>query len=283
MASEWLKDVEAHTAPRLIKQADAPRILWGDDEAGYVNDIINLHSKELVLATICMPPGGFYRASEKHKPIYDATGCFYVLQGDYTVQLPDTGEVRTMTAGQLLILRGPLLHYGYNFGDCETRVLEMISPVPGANAAAIDVKRRPLPNPVRGVLRDALADFPASGRSAAYQLEVTCRKSALNAVIGIRTPIRLQIFNSSERISTAAFSLLAGQRSEPLCFSRETAIYLEQGVLNVRDLADGKWTEVTAGDTYFAPADAKWEIFNHGGVTTGGIMTFAGNLADQIA
>jgi quercetin dioxygenase-like cupin family protein len=280
MASEWLKDVEAHSAPRLIKQADAPRILWGDDEAGYVNDIINLHSKELVLATICMPPGGFYRASQTHKPIYDATGCFYVMQGDYTVQLPDTGEVRTMTTGQVLILRGPLLHYGYNFGDCETRVLEMISPVPGGNA---EVKRRPLPDPVRGVMREALADFPVSGRTASWQLEVTARESALNAVIGVRTPIRLQIFNSSDRLSTAAFDLLAGQRGEAFCFSRESAIYLERGVLNVRDLADGKWSEVMAGDTYFAPAGAKWEIFNHGGITTGGIIAFAGSLADQIA
>ena len=279
MASEWLKDVETHTAPRLIKQADAPRILWGDDEAGYVNDIINLHSKELVLATICMPPGGFYRASEKHKPIYDATGCFYVLQGDYTVQLPDTGEVRTMTPGQVLVLRGPLLHYGYNFGDCETRVLEMISPVPGAS----DVKRRPLPNPARGVMKEALADFPASGRKASYQLEVTARESALNAVMGIHTPIRLQIFNSSDRLSSAAFNLLAGQRSDPLCFSRESAIYLERGVLNVRDLADGKWFEIRPEDTYFAPAGAKWEIFNHGGVTTGGVIAFAGNLTEQIS
>jgi quercetin dioxygenase-like cupin family protein len=279
MASEWLKNVEAHARSQLIKHADAPRILWGDDEAGYVNDIINLHSKELVLATICMPSGGFYRASEKKMPIYDANGCFYVLQGDYTVQLPDTGEVRTVTAGQMLLLRGPQLHFGYNFGESECRILEMISPVPDSDA----VKKRKLPDPVRGVLQDALKDFPASGPAAAWQLGVVARENALHAVIGTKTPIRLRIFTSGSRISAAAFDLLVGQRSDPLCMSREVALYLERGVLHVRDLSDDKWTEVNPGDTFFAPAGHKWEMFNHGNTLTGGVMTIAGNLADQIS
>jgi len=278
MTKAWLNNVDVHTEAQLIRDEDAPRILWGDDTSGFVNDVINLKSKELVVATICLPPGGYYRASDTHKAIYDANGCFYVLQGEYTLQLPDSGEVRTAKAGQVILLRGPQLHFGYNFSDQELRVVEMISPPPEGS----HLKDRPLPDPARGVLAKALEDYPSSGTRAPWLLDVVGREMALNAVVGSHNPLRLRIFTSSNRISVAAFDLLSGRRTDSMSMSREAALYLEQGVLHVRNLTNGRWEKLTAGDVYLLPAGSEWELFNQSEGRTSGLLVVAGNLNEQL-
>ena len=37
---------------------------------------------------------------------------FYILQGEYTVQFPDTGEVEVGRAGQVIQMNGPQWHSG---------------------------------------------------------------------------------------------------------------------------------------------------------------------------
>lgn len=45
-------------APTLIRMAEVPYVVWGDDESGFVNDLFYVLSKEMVLVTVTMPPGG---------------------------------------------------------------------------------------------------------------------------------------------------------------------------------------------------------------------------------
>ena len=84
--------------PTLIRMAEVPYIVWGDDESGFVNDLFYVLSKEMVLVTVTMPPGARFRSSDHFRAYFDTHECLYVLSGEYTCQDPETGEVKTARA-----------------------------------------------------------------------------------------------------------------------------------------------------------------------------------------
>ena len=70
------EDIELIEKPTLVRRMDTPRVLWGDEGSGFVNDLVYGASPELVMMEICLPPGGFYRASDNWKANYDSAGFF---------------------------------------------------------------------------------------------------------------------------------------------------------------------------------------------------------------
>jgi quercetin dioxygenase-like cupin family protein len=259
--------------PTLVRAGDTSLLLWGDEKTGFVNDQFHAQSKQLILVTISMPPGRRFHHSETNKPVYTGHTGLYVLEGQYTVQYPDTGEVRVAEQGELLVLRGPQWHFGYNFSDRELRVLETICLVtpPGA------VADLPCPAPEAGFDREAIRDFPATRPTP--RLERVSRHSALHVIVGERRQTLLRVLASTDKMTVAVFDLIGGQRTEAFNFFRDATLYVEKGRLNVRIEADSVWEELCPGDTFFFPAGATWEIFNHGANTASAHLSVAGNFA----
>lgn len=259
--------------PTLVRANETSLLLWGDERTGFVNDLFHAQSRQLILVTICMPPGQRFHHSETNKPVYTGNAGLYVLEGQYTVQFPDTGEVRVAEQGELLLLRGPQWHFGYNFSDRELRVLETISPLapPGA------LTNLTCPTPEAGIDARAIEDFPASRQVP--RLEVISRQSALNIIVGERFQTLLRVLASTDKLTVAVFALLGGRRTDPFKFSRDATLYVEKGRLNVRIEGDGIWEELNAGDAYFFPAGTTWDVFNHGAQGASAHMAIAGNFA----
>ena len=259
--------------PSMVRASETSLLLWGDETTGFVNDLFHAQSAQLVLVTICMPPGQRFHHSATNKPVYTGNAGLYVLEGQYTVQFPDTGEVRVAEQGEMLLLRGPQWHFGYNFSDKELRVLETISPLalPGALDGLV------CPTPEVGIDSRAIKDFPAT--RTAPRLEVMTRRTALNIIVGQRHHTLLKVLASTDKLTVAVFDLMGGQRTDPFKFSRDATLYLEKGRLNVRIQADGIWEELHPGDAYFFPAGTSWEVFNHGADAASSHMAIAGNFA----
>ena len=259
--------------PTLVRASETSLLLWGDETTGFVNDLFHAQSTQLILVTIGMPPGRRFHHSETNKPVYTGNAGLYVLEGQYTVQFPDTGEVRVAEQGEMLLLRGPQWHFGYNFSDRELRVLETISPLasPGALTDLV------CPAPEAGFDAQAIKNFPAT--RTVPRLEVVTRRTALNIIIGKQHHTLLKVFASTDKLTVAVFDLNGGQRTDPIKFSRDATLYVEKGRLNVRIQADGIWEELNPGDAYFFPADTTWEVFNHGAHSAAAHMAIAGNFA----
>jgi len=271
-------DIDLIDKPTLIRRADSPRVLWGDDESGFVNDLVYGASGNQVLMEICMPPGGRYRASDDWKANYDSDGCFYILQGEYTVQFPDTGEVRVGKAGQVIQMNGPQWHYGYNFSDEEVRVLEAISPTPAFDVQAdLVIPEKPMGSDALAIRR-----FPESRHDGESRLKVIAPDDALPAIIGWDNPLLLRVMSSGEQVSTALCRLLAGKRSDTLCFSKDATVYVEHGRPHVRIPETGGWDELNAGDSFFFPAGTHWDLFNHGDKPADIYLVVAGNFGDEL-
>ncbi len=261
--------------PTLVRADETSLLLWGDEQTGFVNDQFHAQSTQLILVTITMPPGRRFHHSDTNKPVYTGHAGLYVLEGQYTVQFPDTGEVRVAEQGEILLLRGPQWHFGYNFSDRELRVLETISPLASPGA----LEHLVCPSPEAGFDPRAIRDFPAT-RTAA-RLEVVTRRTALNIIAGERHHVLLRVLASTDKLTVAVFDLIGGQRTDPFKFSRDATLYVERGRLNVRIQAGGVWEELNPGDAYFFPAGTIWEVFNHGAGGAGAHMAIAGNFAQS--
>jgi quercetin dioxygenase-like cupin family protein len=258
--------------PSLVRAGETSLLLWGDETTGFVNDLFHVQSAQLVLVTICMPPGRRFHHSKTNKPVYTGNAGLYVLEGQYTVQFPDTGEVRVAEQGEMLLLRGPQWHFGYNFSDKELRVLETISPLapPGSLDGLV------CPTPEAGIDAEAIKDFPAT--RTVPKLEVQNRRNALNIIVGQEHHTLLKVLASTDKLTVAVFDLMGGKRTDAFKFSRDATLYLEKGRLNVRIESDGIWEELHPGDAYFFPAGTSWEVFNHGAGAASVHMAVAGNF-----
>lgn len=271
--------LKALDTPTLIRRGDVQLVLWGDDESGTVNDLFYVLSKEMVLTTICMPPGGSFGSSDRYRPIYDTHECLYVLQGQYTIQNPMTGEVRVADPGQMVIMREKQWHYGYNFSDVELRLLETIAP-PASQKATAHIPR---PASVLGADHAALADWPRSRGAMKTDMDVVDERGAVNVLIGQREPVLLRVLGSTPRASLAVVELAAGKRSGVLRFKNDATYYVERGRLNVRVPEGDVWEEAFPEDAYFMPTGTAHQICNYAGERCRVILSVAGSMADQVA
>lgn len=270
--------LKALTEPTVIRRRDVQLVLWGDDESGYVNDLFYVLSKQMVLTTICMAPGGSFQSSDRYRPYYDTHEGLYVLEGQYTIQNPETGEVRVAEAGQMVLMREKQWHHGYNFSDRELRLLETIVP-PASQAALAHVPR---PARALGADRPALADWPRGRAKARAAMDVIDERRALNVLLGAARPLLVRVLASTPRLSLGIAELRAGQRSDRLSFANDTTLYVERGRLHVRVPDADAWEEAFADDCVFLPAGAGFEIWNAGAERGRAVISIAGNLGAQL-
>jgi mannose-6-phosphate isomerase-like protein (cupin superfamily) len=261
------------TEPTLIRHSDVPYIVWGDDESGFVNDLFHVLSEGMVLVTVTMPPGARFRSSDKFRAYFDTHECLYVLQGEYTCQDPETGEVRTARRGEMLFMPEKRWHYGYNFGSEELRLLECIAP-PTNQAALAHVPR---PKELVGLDRNAASNWPRDG-VATENLRVCRRNSALNAIMGTKHSIRAEIFASTARVCFAILTLPPNARSGDLSFPFDICLHGDHGRFHVQVPGSGDYLMANTGDVVFLPKGSRFRLFNHNGAPAELLLGGAGDF-----
>lgn len=261
-------------APTHVPAATVPSIIWGDEQSGFVHDLFHVMSGGMVVVTVTMPPGASFSSSERYRPYFDTHECLYVLDGHYTCQDPTTGELRSIGKGEMLLMRERQWHYGFNFGDRELRLLEVICPP--ANAAVL----KDHPRPERAVPFDqaALANWPRARGSEHRRLEKIGHGERLNALLGTGHPILLEVLASTEKVGFAVASLRPGARSDIVTFPYDVMYHVEEGHLFVHDIEGGSYFHARAGDCVFLPEGCRHRLFNHEDVTCRFDLGGAGSL-----
>lgn len=258
------------TTAQKIGYADAFHYLWGDPDSGYVSDVINLISREIILAEIRLPPGAGFRSSEVNKPIYDSDVCIYVLEGEYTVWLPETGLARIACEGEMLLLRGPKWHFGHNYGNVPTRVLETICP-PSDPARFAEAQ----------LLHQVKRFDPTNGRNETA-LELVRPENAIPAIVEGKCPMRLRVMANEPRVSLALVDLLPGLISEPLRFSHAASFYLEAGSAVIDNLDTHASERIDERDAYYLPAGTQWRLRNIESAPALGQIAVAGEIGPDL-
>lgn len=260
-------------SPTLIRMAEAPCVIWGDDESGFVNDLFYVLSKEMVLVTVTMPPGARFRSSDRFRAYFDTHECLYVLAGEYTCQDPETGEVKIARVGEMLFMPERRWHYGYNFGTVELRLLECIAPPTNQGALA----HVPRPRTLVGIDVAATRNWPRDGE-AISNLRVCRRAGALIAIVGDTHAIRAEILASTGRVSFALLTLPPNARSDDITFPHDVCYHGDTGTYYIQAPATGDYFMGEAGDVVFMPANTAHRLFNHGALPVRVLLGGAGDF-----
>src|SRR5215469_18065982 len=105
--------------PMLVRQWEATRFLWGDEESGQVSDLIYGRGERISAVSYTLGPGHWFGASKAWKPRYDQHRFYYVVQGSLAIHDPETGQVEVASSGSAITWRGARYHFGYNVGSDE--------------------------------------------------------------------------------------------------------------------------------------------------------------------
>ena len=243
------------TQPCLLRFADVPCWVWGDDTSGRVADWGYSTTARMNFIVFALTPGGRWAWSENFRPSYPADEGYYVLQGELTVHNPETGEVEVIQAGEALHFRQNTWHFGYNFTMDETLVVEALAPVPpGVSLEALERLAPPLTQ-VRWARAELLGRWPAdaSVTRPAQTLFPMRRANWLHILSGERAPRRVSLFVATEHLTMGRFDVLPGQACDPEAHTGEEVVLVLAGQLKVKISETGEQFELQARDALYLP------------------------------
>jgi mannose-6-phosphate isomerase-like protein (cupin superfamily) len=268
-------ELKVLTETTIVRRADVPYALWGDDEAGYVNDLFYVMSAQMMLLAVTLPPGGRWRSSDQCRAFYDTHECVYVVSGQFTCQDPETGEVRTVRAGEMLSMGEKRWHFGYNFGNEDLHMLEFIAP-PAAQNSLAHVAR---PRNLVGWDAAALKNWPRERQRGADNLRVCRLTDTVDTIIGDANPVLCRVFASTDKVFLGVITIPPRSRSDELTFPFDVCYYGESGEITLHVSQRGTYFAVRRSDVAFVPTGTAHRLFNHTGETLHILIGGAGNFS----
>lgn len=268
-------ELKVLTEATIVRRAHVPYTLWGDDEAGYVNDLFYVMSAQMMLLGVSLPPGGRWRSSDQCRAFYDTHECVYVVSGQFTCQDPETGEVRTVKEGEMLSMAEKRWHYGYNFGNKDLHMLEFIAP-PAAQGL---VEHVPRPRSLVGWDAAALRNWPRERQRGVDNLRVCRLTDTVDTVIGDTNPVLCRVFASTDKIFLGIVTIPPRSRSEELSFPYDVCYHGESGEITLHVSSRGTYFAVRQSDVAFIPTGTAHRLFNHTGETLQILVGGAGNFS----
>jgi len=129
--------------PTLISRVGVTRHVWGDDEAGEVNDWIYASTARVHCLVFGVGPQGSYRHSPEFRTIFGADEYLHVLEGEMILINPETGHVVHVPTGHSASFGPDTWQHVYAHGGQPLRVLELFAPPPSAGTSGAHARTRP--------------------------------------------------------------------------------------------------------------------------------------------
>lgn len=265
------KGTRHFTEPTLVPYSEATRFLWGDEESHQVYDWVYGRGDRLSSLIFSLRPGEYFKSSKTWRPLYDQDRFYYVLQGNLAIHDPVSGEVAVANEGEAIYWSGKKWHFGYNFGQRETLVLDWAAPP----ERAVDVpevemsKQKPdLAEPVGGRY-DLLDRWPAERprvETTAWQgggMVTVRRQDCLHLIAGNNKPTLVSLFISTPVITGGVIDLLPGHMAEAEAHPGDEVLFATRGRLNVYLPDTYDWFELHPRDSLFLPEGVRHQYCNY--------------------
>ncbi len=235
-------------APTAIRGADAVRHVWGDEEAGLVDDRIYVSSQLIHAIVFALPPGGAFRHSDSFRTVFAADELLHVLQGILVLANPETGEVVRAEPGESVFFRRDTWHHGFAYGDEPLRVLEFFAPPPATGTSGAYARTRPYLEQSRYAV-DGVVGALDDTRPEPGSLRVLRR---VDAVWQLDRGVLVGLLISTEHLTAGTLTVAAGQTSFEESHDGEELVFVTRGALRVE--AGGVEATLSPGDAFVVPA-----------------------------
>lgn len=269
------KGVASFDGPQLVRRGEAARFLWGDAKSGQVADLIYGRNARISALIFKLCPGGLFRSSDTWKSYFDQHRYYYVLKGQLTIQDPQSGEVQTASAGEVIYWRGAKWHFGFNFTSEETAVLDWYAPQERApNIPEIEfAKTKPVAEPAKPGRFDLLGKWPENyltsvqaslGSGGVVRIS---EREALGFIFGEDNPVLENILVSSSELTAGTVSLPAGAKSDARSHPGDKVIFALEGQTHVYLPELYQWHELNPWDVLYIPPNTPHHYWNYTGAS----------------
>ncbi len=235
-------------APTAIRETDAVRHTWGDEEAGFVEDWIYVSSELIHTIVFALPPGGAFRHSDSFRTVFAADELLHVLEGTLVLANPETGDVVRAEPGESVFFRRDTWHHGFSYGDEPLRVLEFFAPPPATGTSGAYARTRPYLDESRYAVEGVLATLGET-RPGPGTLRVL---RPADAVWQLDRDVLVGLLVSTEHLTVGTLTVAAGQTSIEERHDGEELVFVTRGALRVE--AGGVEATLSPGDAFVVPA-----------------------------
>lgn len=261
--------------------------LWGDDEAGWVNDWVYVSSERLYQIVLSMPPGASFRHSERNRTVFGADELYLVLTGTFALANPETGEVLRMGPGEAAWFGPDTWHHGFVLGDTEATVLEFFAPPPAAGMSQDYARTRPYLRTWRYARDDQLRRWPPEAAATSED------GATLHPILPEDTWWRLEsggallvgIWLSTPRLTVGTGELLPGRTTDARQHDGDLGLYVREGELTVAvPRAGGPELIAHLGpaDGVYVPGGTAYRLANRSNARTSFVFGVAPSYDDRL-
>jgi len=253
-------------APTPIPYSAVTRHLWGDAEAGFVDDWIYVSSMQIHQLLFGLPPGGAFRHSPDYRTVFAADETLTVLSGTMILSNPETGEVVPVRTGETAFFRRDTWHHAFAWGTEELRVLEFFSPPPATGTSGAYARTKPYVDQPRYDRPDLIGNFTDS--LPAGTIRVIGEGDRLWSLDPEDPRVLTGLFVSTEHLTSGTVRLMPGARSGVRAHRGSVGLYVLSGRLNIliedTDVLP-RWFELHPQDGFFLPEGTRYRLCNTGG------------------
>jgi quercetin dioxygenase-like cupin family protein len=220
--------------PAAIPYRTVTRYLWGDETSGEVSDWIYASTDRIHMLVFALPPGGRCLHSDTHRTVFGADVTYFVIDGTLVLANPENDQLR---------------------------VLEFFAPPPSTGTSRKYAQTRPLLQEVRYTNDDLLGRWPVERPEPTLH-----HRTSADAVWRRDGDALVGVVVTTEHLTVGTLNLLPGQHSDVHVHGGDEALYVLEGVLNVRTWGDGPpgWEELHPGDGFYCPIGTPHRYSNIG-------------------
>jgi T5SS/PEP-CTERM-associated repeat protein len=266
------KNVRHFKEPTLVPRQEAVRFLWGDEDSHFVADLVYGRGDRLAGLIFKLAPGEQFRSSKTWRPLYNQDRYYYVVQGELTIQDPETGDVAVARTGEAVYWRGSRYHFGYNFGTDEVFVLDWYAPQDrAATVPEIEssLKKRE-PQPYQPGRTDLLGRWPTHAlvdlqdRYEQGRMVKLSKEHALHFIHGESNPVLMNLYASTEALTAGTFELRPSVMAEVEQHRGDEVLFALEGCLHVYLPETYDWFELHPLDCLYLPEGTPHRYCNNG-------------------
>lgn len=259
--------------PNFTEATDIPyravtRFLWGDEQAGFVDDWIYASTARIHQLVFGLPPGGAFRHSRERPTVFGADEVLYVLSGTFGAANPQTGEVHVVKAGEAVFFRKDTWHHGFSLSGEALRVLEYFAPPPSTGTSGPYARSRPYVETPVYRRSDLMGRWPpaAAEPTANATIQVIRDGDLLWELDGAEQGVLTGLYASTEHLTVGRTTVMAGKPSSIHAHDGDECLYVLSGILNVHvpDREGKAWFELHPADGFFVPSGARHQYWNMG-------------------
>lgn len=256
--------------PTPIPYGAVTRHIWGDVEAGQVDDWIYVSSGQIHQLVFGLPPGDGFRHSPSFRTVFGADEVLTVLMGTMVIANPETGEVHLVHTGESVFFQKDTWHHAFAWGDQELRVLEYFAPPPSTGSSGKYAATRPYVSDFKYERTELIGNWPAGRPEAEARAKIRVLREADKLWSLDRTDPRvlIGITASTDQLTAGCVRITPGGRSEVRSHGGASGLYVTKGRVNILiddPEASPVWFELHPQDGFYIPEGTRYRLFNMGG------------------